>query len=54
MESLHQHVPKEILPAELGGLSGTYDNFACAQATFAIEQHFAHVQNFVAANSAKE
>jgi len=53
-ESLHEHVPKEILPTELGGLSGSYDNSACAQATFNIEQHFAHVQNFVAANSLKK
>ena len=51
MEALHEHVPKEILPNELGGSSGPFDNAACAQATLALEQHFLKVKKIVAANN---
>ena len=50
LESLHEQVPKQILPNELGGLSGSYDNADCAQAVFDIEKHFANVQDFIVAN----
>ena len=51
LESLHDHVPKEILPKELGGSYGSYDNSECAQAVLDIQKHFTNVQEFIAANS---
>ena len=54
MESLHEHVPKEILPTELGGLSGSYDNSACAQATLSLEKHFSKVRTFVSSNDIRK
>ena len=50
MESLHEHVPKDILPEELGGNMGPFDNHDCAQAVFAIEHHFARMQDYFLAN----
>ncbi len=50
IESLHEQVPKEILPKELGGDLGPFDNNACANAVFGIEPHFYRVQAMVAAN----
>ena len=50
LETLHQHVPKEILPTELGGSSGSYDNSACAQATLSLEKHFSKVRTLVSSN----
>ena len=49
LESLHEHVPKDILPEELGGDMGPYDNQHCVQAVFSIEKHFAKMQQYVAA-----
>ena len=48
--SLHQHVPKEILPNELGGKIGNFDNNECAQAVFSIENHFNRVHEMVKQN----
>ena len=54
LETLHQHVPKEILPTELGGSSGSYDNSACAQATLGLEKHFSNVRTFISSNEIKK
>ena len=54
LETLHQHVPKEILPTELGGSSGSYDNSACAQATLDLEKHFSKVRTFISSNDIKK
>ena len=54
LETLHEHVPKEILPTELGGLSGPYDNSACAQATLSLEKHFSKVRTFVSSNDIRK
>ena len=54
LETLRQHVPKEILPTELGGSSGSYDNSACAQATLSLEKHFSKVRTFISSNDIKK
>ena len=54
LETLHQYVPKEILPTELGGSSGSYDNSACAQATLSLEKHFSKVRTLVSSNDIKK
>ena len=54
LEALHEHVPQEILPNELGGSSGPFNNSACAQATFALEQHFLKVKKIVATNDIRK
>ena len=54
LETLHLHVPKEILPIELGGSSGSYDNSACAQATLGLEKHFSKVRTFVSSNDIRK
>ena len=51
MESLHIHVPKEILPSELGGTQGKFDNSNCAKAVYNNQLHFTRVQQFVQANT---
>ena len=50
LTSLHEHVPKEILPEEFGGLNGPFDNYNTANAVFDREIHFRRVQQFVQAN----
>ena len=40
-------MPKDILPEELGGDMGPFDNNYCAQAVFSIENHFSKVQQYV-------
>ena len=50
MESLHEEVPKEILPQELGGDTGPFDNYESAKAVFDIEPHFYRVQEMIKAN----
>ena len=50
LETLHQYVPKEILPTELGGPSGSYNNSACAQATIGLDKYFSKVRTFVSSN----
>ena len=54
LETLHQYVPKEILPTELGGSSGSYDNSACAQATLGLEKIFSKVRTFISSNDIKK
>lgn len=51
LESLHTHVPKEILPSELGGTQGHFDNSNAANAVFKNQLHFTRVQQFVHANN---
>ena len=50
LESLHEEVPKEILPQELGGETGPFDNYDSAQAVFDIEAHFYRINELVRAN----
>ena len=49
-ESLHEQVPKEILPKDLGGDQPPFDNYECAQAVFDIEDHFNWVQEMIGLN----
>ena len=51
LESLHFHVPKEILPRELGGTQGKFDNSNCSEAVYNNQLHFTRVQQFVQANT---
>ena len=51
LESLHSHVPKEILPRELGGTQGKFDNSNCSEAVYNNQLHFTRVQQFVQANT---
>ncbi len=50
-QELHKHVPKEILPEELGGDQGAYDNTPAAHGVYAMEKHFLRVDKFVNSNA---
>lgn len=54
VESLHKNVPKEILPRELGGHQGPFDNSACAEAVMTLEKHFDRLKQTVSLNSSKK
>ena len=49
-ESLHEHVPKQLLPKEYGGDMGPYDNHEAAKKVFDSEIHFRRAMQFVQAN----
>ena len=40
LQSLHQHVNKDILPEELGGNAGQFDNSLCVNQTKSMEPYF--------------
>lgn len=40
LESLYEHVDKEVLPEEMGGNCGKFDNSVCVSQTKAMEQYF--------------
>ena len=50
LQFLHDYVPKEILPQELGGDMGPYDNSYSTQAVFAMKDHFEIMEQCVSAN----
>ena len=47
LESLHQEVDQSILPEELGGKAGKFDNSECAQAVLSMEDYFKSIQKYV-------
>ena len=44
LESLHDHVPKEILPEEFGGMQGNFDNSTCANRSINNKIYFTQLQ----------
>ena len=44
LESLHDHVPKEILPEEFGGMQGIFDNSTCANRSINNKIYFTQLQ----------
>ena len=39
-QELHEFVSKEVLPEELGGLTGKFDNYSCFEQTKQMEDYF--------------
>ena len=50
-ESFHSYVDKDILPHELGGTNGSFDNTDMASAIHSMSDYFAQVQYYVNQNS---
>ena len=50
-ESFHSYVDKEILPCELGGTNGSFNNTDMASAVHSMSDYFAQVQYYVNQNS---
>ena len=51
LESFHNYVDKEILPEELGGTQGPFDNSAASSAVYNMSKYFGQVHNYVNQNS---
>ena len=49
-ESFHSYVDKQILPEELGGTNGSFDNTEMASAVQSMSDYFAQVQYYVNQN----
>ena len=50
-ESFYEYVDKEILPEELGGTQGAFDNAAASKAVNDMSKYFVQVQNYVNQNA---
>ena len=50
LDSFHKYVDKEILPEELGGTQGTFNNSAASSAVYNISEYFEQVHNYVNLN----
>ena len=50
-ESFHKYVDKEILPDELGGTQGPFENSATWSAVSMMSDYFFQVHNYVNENS---
>ena len=50
-ESFHKYVDKEILPDELGGMQGSFENTDTWSAISIMAEYFVQVQNYVNDNS---
>ena len=50
-ESFHKYVDKEILPGELGGMQGSFENTDTWSAISIMAEYFVQVQNYVKENS---
>ena len=46
-EELHQHVDRSILPKELGGEAGNFDNSESAQAVLDMQDFFQSIKRYV-------
>jgi len=46
-DSLHEYVDKEILPEELGGNAGQFDNQESAEAVYAMTNYFKELKSYV-------
>ena len=51
LESFHEHVDKEILPEELGGEQGIFDNSAASTSVYSLSEYFVQVQKYVNGNT---
>ena len=51
LDSFHRHVDKEILPNELGGTQGDFDNSAASLSVYSLSEYFIQVQNYVNRNT---
>ena len=51
LSSLHMHVNKEILPEELGGTQGPFDDSAASAGVLSMSKYFEGVQHYVKINS---
>ena len=51
LDSFHAHVDKEILPHELGGQQGGFDNSAASRSVYSLSEYFVQVQNYVNKNT---
>ena len=44
-QSLHEFVNKDVLPEELGGTAGKFDNSVCVEQTKSMEEYFKILKN---------
>ena len=44
-QSLHEFVNKDVLPEELGGNAGKFDNTICVEHTKSMEQYFKNLKS---------
>ena len=51
LDSFHNYVDKEILPEELGGTNGGFDNQDAALAVYNMSEYFNRVHTYVQRNS---
>lgn len=51
LDSFHSYVDKEILPHELGGTAGPFDNAEMASAVHSMSEYFVQVHAYVNENS---
>ena len=51
LESFHKYVDTEILPEELGGTNGPFENSAMASSVYAMSDYFVQVHAYVNQNS---
>ena len=51
LSSLYIHVDKEILPEELGGTQGPFDDSGASSAVLSMSKYFESVQHYVKINS---
>ena len=51
LSSFHEYVDKEIVPEELGGTNGPFDNFEMASAVYKMSGYFKQVHDYVNQNS---
>ena len=47
LESFHHYVDKDILPYELGGTNGSFDNDAMSSAVHSMSEYFGQVHAYV-------
>ena len=52
LESFHSNVEKEILPHELGGTNGEFDNSKMACAVNSMSEYFDQVHRYIKNNAA--
>ena len=50
LEELHRHVDRQILPEELGGAGGKFDNRKCLETLERMSGHFQELKELAASN----